>query len=282
MNTELTRILNEERPTLEALLKLNCSPGTDVATIVLQELEYLQMAAINNPAILECDPNTIVYAVKSVLKKNLSLDPGQGLVYIKTRSVEIKGKWVKVLEVSDSANGKISVARQCGRLLDCKNPVVEKDARGKVIGVSVELLVPSIPSPRWDVRSFDESDFERWRRASHRERARSYKEGVGKKAPDEKTYNYANALYTSWLGGMDPEFARAKAISHGIKKLGTNQNESRATGIVIQNPTQIIIDPEMDRQANGDETENFTPAEVISTTTNQPTITNEFNMEDLG
>lgn len=269
-NKELIRMLNEERHRYEALLKLNCAPGTDVATIVLQEFEYLNMLAINNPEIAKCDERTIAYGIGNVMKQNLSFDPNMGLVYTKVRSFKVveEGKevWKKALEVTVSANGIISVARQCGRILDYKNPEVEKNIDGKVIGVSIDLLLPSTPSPRWEKRSFDESDFERWKRASHKENARRYKQGDAK-IPNNETLNYANLNYTSWKGGLDPEFARAKAVRHGIKKLGINQNENRVVNINIPKPS-IVIDPTMDDQANE------TPYTTYETVENTPTIVN--------
>lgn len=271
MKTEskVVQLLKTDQQTFEHLLRLNVPPNTDVATIILQEFEYLNMAAISNPKIAGCLPETIKFALKSVIKKNLSLDPSAGLVYIKTRSVKVieEGKevWKDALEITESANGIISVARQCGRVLDVKNPVIEKDVNGKVVGVSIEFLVPSVPEPRWDKRVFDESDFHRWQIASHKERGR------GKQDANMEKLNYANPNYTSWKGGLDPEFARAKAVRHGIKKLGLNQNENRVTGITIS--ASVNIDPAMDSESN--ETQY---AEVIETTTNAVNIP---NAEDL-
>ena len=89
-------VLKAAVPELKAIMMLNANEGTDVETLVLQELEYVRMAALSKPEILECLPQTILMAVKSVLKKNLSLDPSAGLVYIKTR-------WVTMV---DPATGK--------------------------------------------------------------------------------------------------------------------------------------------------------------------------------
>lgn len=215
-------LLKKEVPQLRAIMALSKRKDQDVETMVKQELEHLESLALTMPAILQCVPISIVSAVKSVLKQNLSLDPHAGLVYTQTRNVEINGKWTKVLEMKPSPNGIISIARQAGRILDQDRPTVQKDATGKVIGVTFKYLVPSVgsdgkKSTRWVEVEFDESDFERWKSASHTERSR------GK--DDAKSKNYANKLYTSWKGGIDPEFARAKAIRHGLKKLGTNQNE---------------------------------------------------------
>lgn len=275
MSTELKpmELLKEEIPQLKALLKLNAADGVDVETLAIQELEYIRMASIANPAIMECMPQTVLMAVKSVLKQNLSMDPNAGLVYIKTRNVKVKmptGEEVsrKALEIMPSCNGLISINRQCGRILDIKNPVVEKDETGKVIGVSVEILLPSTPSPRWEKRSFDESDFKRWQTASHKENGR-YKQDA-----KMELLNYANPNYTSWKGGIDPEFARAKAIRHGLKKLGANQNEGRMINIVIPAEKRIVIDENKDQEALVDDQITH-DAVVVESTTNEPNQENQ-------
>lgn len=268
--TKTMELLKSEVPQLTALLRLNAIDGVDVQTIVLQELEYLRMASLTNPAIMECMPQTAVMAIKTVLKQNLSLDPAAGLVNIKTRNIKIKGAngedvWKKALEITPTYNGLISINRQCGRILDIKNPVVKKDNSGKVIEVSVEILLPSTPSHRWEVRTFDESDFYRWRRSSHKENGRN------KQDADAEKLNYANENYTNWKGGIDPEFARAKAVRHGLKKLGANQNEGRVVNITIPSTKNVIIDSEKDQEATGDEGQTHY-AEVVESTTNEPAI----------
>ncbi len=50
-------------------------------------------------------------SIKRALGNNLSLDPGAGLVYVKTRGVKTgkdangKDLWGKALEISESADG---------------------------------------------------------------------------------------------------------------------------------------------------------------------------------
>jgi hypothetical protein len=265
---EIIKLANDELPQLAAILGLNTSKEVDVQTLALQELQYLQQIGLTNPAIYECEPFTVVMAIKSVLKKNLTLDPDQGLVYVKTRNYKVQENgrevWKKSLDITESANGRISVARQCGRLLDLERPEVIKDANGKVIGVKAKFLVPSYDanmkrSTRWKEVEFDESDFERWRRFSHKENRRSYDNAkpeyrTNKPVPDDTTLNYANPLYTSWKGGIDPEFSRAKAIVHGLKKLGTNANERMAVNIAAPVEKRMYVDPEIDKQVMQEET----------------------------
>jgi hypothetical protein len=108
-----------------------------------------------------------------------------------------------------------------------------------------------LSTDRWEKRKFDESDFLRWKTKSHQENARN------KQDANFSTLNYANPNYTNWCGGIDPEFARAKAIRHSLKKLGTNPNEKKTINIVVPAEKKIIIDPEKEASAiNDDESNN--------------------------
>ena len=222
-----------------------------------------------SPAVLECVPKSVELAVKSVLKNNLSLDPNAGLVYVKTRNINTGNNvWVKVLEIQYSVNGILSIAYQCGKIIDHKNPVVKKNLDGKVIGAEFEF---QRSTGRWETVEFDESNFERWKIASHKENRRAYdnaRDKSGKKVHDDNTLNYANPNYTSWKGGPDPEFIRAKAIRHSLKKLGTNANEKYATKIQVTNVKQVVIDNEKDMEASTDG--EFTQHEEVRSETHQP------------
>lgn len=243
-------LIKKEMPTLEALLRINVPPSADAHAIVQQELEFLRMQMDLKPDLALCEAMSVVLAVKSAIKKNLSLDPQAGLVYIKTRNVNTakrgeQDKWIKVMEVMPTANGLISINRQCGRILDIERPEVQKDATGKVVGVSVKYLVPSIPTPRWQAVGFDQSDFLKWRRASHKENSR------GKQDANAETLNYSNPNYTNFKGGIDPEFARAKCIRHALGKLGTNPNEQHIQRIQVE-PIEVVAS-HADEAATGDE-----------------------------
>ena len=247
--------LKESLPEIKAIMGLHAKNGVNLEALALQELDNLQMIANGKPEIYECMPQSVLLAVKNVLKQNLTLDPYAGLVYVKTRGVKISSNpdvYAKVLEIQPSANGLISIARQCGRILDMKRPEVTYDEKGKVKGCSVEILLPSAGNTtRWEKFSFDESDILRWRRASDKENGR------GKQDVGSENYKYANANYTNWNGGVDPEFARAKAVRHALKKLGTNQNEViyvPKTGTMPAGPlTTTIVETGADESAANDE-----------------------------
>jgi len=82
-----------------------------------------------------------------------------------------------------------------------------------------------------------------------------------KQDANNEKLNYANDNYTNWKGGIDPEFARAKAIRHALKKLGTNANEYKAIKIA-QAPKEMYVDVSADEQAYNDEV-GYTNVEII-------------------
>lgn len=271
--TDAIIALKSEVTQLQAIIGL--FNKDEVAVKAMQEIAYLEAHAIRMPAIRECEPISVLLAVKSVLKQNLTLDPHANLVYIKTRNIntgtQAQPVWKKALEIEPTVNGRISFTRMCGRILDIKRPEVEFDSQtGQVKAVSVELLVPSIPQPRWERYDFNDGDIYRWRRASHVENRRSYdnaneQKRAGKPVPDDEVHNYANPNYSNFKGGIDPEFARAKAAKHALKKLGTNQNELKPGQLVIH--ASKIIDVNADRNATADEVK-FTPHEDVTNNNN--------------
>lgn len=181
---------------------------------VLAELSHLEIISMGLPDLAQADPRTIVQGVKTVLGWNLSLNPDAGLVYVTTRNKNIGTKnsanYVTVMEVQRTANGYISTALQTSSILDFERPTVRKNDKGRVTSVIFRYLKPSYPGPRWEEVEYDESDFARWKAVSERQNKGS-----------------ANALYTSFNSGIDPEFARSKAIRHTLKKIGTNHNAPR-------------------------------------------------------
>ncbi len=236
MSTEtgLMAKLNEQVPTFVQLALINGISPEKAEAIVRQEVEFIKESAVANPSIMKCAPQTVLFVVKRAIKNNLTLDPQAGLMYLKTRNMNVSAdpnqpQWVTVLEAQETCNGILSKCRMTGRIIDHKLPQVEFNEAGKCIGVTFEF---QLPNGRWESVKFTEYDFERWGNASHKERSR------GKQ--DANTKDYRNALYTSWRGGIDPEMAKAKAIRHGLKKLGTNPNEKQASAIVVNAPMQLI------------------------------------------
>lgn len=262
---EKMELVKQSLPEFTGLIMLNGRQNIDAQTLAIQELEYLNGLAISKPELLECLPVSIITCIKSVLKNNLTLDPSANLVYVKTRNMNTKNEqgqevWVKVMEVQQTYNGKLSVARQCGTIIDFKNPEVEFDNDGKVKSVSFEILRPSGNSTRWEKYTYSEYDFLRWQTASHKENSRN------KQGADINTLNYSSAMYRSWKGGIDPEFAKAKAINHSLKKLGTNVNEAMAKKIVIENKI-VEIENSAAEAADYEDLSNKDQSNISDTTT---------------
>lgn len=231
--TGLIAKLTEQVPTFKQLALINGIAPEKAEAIVIQEVEFIRESALANPDIMKCAPQTVLFVVKRAIKNNLTLDPQAGLMYLKTRNVNLSAdqnqpNWVKVLEAQETCNGILSKCRMTGRIIDHKLPQVDFNEAGKCIGVTFEF---QLPNGRWETAKFTEYDFERWGNASHKERSR------GKQ--DANTKDYRNSLYSSWRGGIDPEMAKAKAIRHGLKKLGTNPNEKQATAIQSA-PLQLL------------------------------------------
>ncbi len=264
--TNALEVLKQQQPTLQAITLFNYGPDKDVSSIVLNEISFLEGMSLTKPDILTCEAISIVMAMKYVLKNNLSLDPNAGLVYTKTRNFKKgDGSWGKVLEIQPTCEGLLSVAYQCGKIIDHERPSVKKNDTGKVIEVTFRYMRPSPTGPRWVDISFDESDFKRWQIKSHQENSR------GKE--DASTRSYANANYTSFNGGIDPEFARAKSIRHALKKLGTNANERIQVNI---KPTLVgTVDVNADIMATQEEAQNDAPQAEYHDFTETPTQTQQ-------
>lgn len=285
--TTALAVLQKEKPTLEAITLFNYGPTQDISSIIQNEISFLEGMALTKPDILNCEPISVLMGMKYVLKNNLSLDPNSGLVYTKTRNFRRQdGSYGKVLEIQPTCEGLISIAYQCGKIIDHERPSVKKNDAGKVIEVTFRYMRPSPAGPRWVDISFDESDFNRWRVKSHQENARN--------KDDAQSKDYSNPNYRSFNGGIDPEFARAKAIRHSLKKLGTNANERIMVNI---KPTIAnTIAPDVDFNTTAEEmpaeeyhdfaevpVQNAAPAETVRVTIHEEVNinANDINANDL-
>ena len=228
-NNQLT-LLNQEKPTLAQLCLINMPSGAsleDAQRLALKEIMNYEMILANRPELAVCTPESVVMAIKACIADNLTLAPNSGLVYLYPGKVLVKIEgttktYKDVLNYDPSPEGRLSIAYQAGTILDHKRPEYTFDANGQVETVSCEFLVPSHPAPRWDKVVCDRSFFAKL------------------KAKSAAKFGNANANYSSWNGGIDPEFAFAKLIRHGLKKRGTNMNANR-----LPAPANIpqVIDP---------------------------------------
>lgn len=240
--TTALELLSENKPTLTQLVLVNMAPGStelDAQRVALKEISNFETIVQLKPDLAGCTPLSVLLAVKQTICDNLTLAPSAGLVYLIPSKVN--NDWVATY--LPTANGLLSMAYQSGAILDNKRPVLTFDGEGKVETVTVEFLVPSYPQPRWEAITFGKTHFKKWMDASA-----------------AKNKGTANRNYTSWNGGIDPEFAGTKAIRHGLNKRGSNANAPRKTdnGTIKFEPATAI---EKD-------TQEFTHAEVIQSTTN--------------
>lgn len=230
------QLLHDSSSTLAKLALINMPEGTtqlQAERRVLKELTNFEMICNLKPELANLDKGSIVMAVKQCICDNLTLSPAAGLVYLYPGKVCIGTNgsqkiYKDILCYEPSSEGHLSISRQTGALLDHKRPEVSFDSEGRVSSVKFEFLVPAYPKPRWECAVFDTNDFERWRLKSA-----------------AKYNGNANASYTNYKGGIDPEFARAKAIKHGLKKRGRNANEIIVPVVNSEEPEAKNDDPEV-------------------------------------
>lgn len=222
MNNQLT-ILEENRPTLETLalayMPLNATKE-EAARRIVREVANIEQWIRTKPDLAavikeKAGQESLVYALKQCLQDGLSLAPNADLCYLIPGRVKVgENKYEWVINYEPTANGMLSMARQAGRILDHKRPVCTYNGENaSVDSVTVEFLVPSYKEPRWESITFGVGHFKKWQTASA-----------------NKNNGKANANYTSFNGGIDPEFAGTKAIIHGLNKRGMNVYEGAAMG----------------------------------------------------
>lgn len=210
------QVLEKNRPTLEvlALAYMPLSATKEEATRkIVREIANVEQWLRTKPDLAACSKDSMVYAVKQCIQDGLTLAPSADLCYlipgkVKTGQNGTQDIYEWVVNYEPTANGLLSMARQSGRIFDHKRPTCEYDETGAVLSVSVEFLVPSVPSPRWEKITFGPGHFKKWMVASA-----------------NKNKGNANQNYTSFNGGIDPEFAGTKAIIHGLNKRGMNMGE---------------------------------------------------------
>lgn len=210
-------ISNQENTTLVKLALINMPKGTteqEAASVVEREINNLKLIFSMRPELTVCSPNSVIQAIKQCINDNLTFAPSNNLVYVYPDKVWVgmdgagQKTYETVLAYKPTSNGVISLSRQAGRILDIKRPEIIYTADNAVQWVIVEYLLPSIPEPRWEQVKFGVPHFEKWKTKSA-----------------NKFGGKANTNYTSWFGGIDPDFAATKAIRHALSKLGTNINE---------------------------------------------------------
>jgi hypothetical protein len=221
-------------PTLTKLALVNMKEGAtfeQAERFVIKEMANLEAILNEKPELAACTTASKIQALKNCINNNLSLAPSANLVYLMPSQVTVgmdgANQPVKewVVAYKPTANGNLSINRQCGRIFDYRHSI-QYDEAGHVHSVTVWYLIPTVGGTRWsDPYVFMKPHFNKW-----------------KKASAAKNKGKANANYTSWNqddkfenGSIDPDFALSKAINHSLKRLGANSNE-----VVTTTPTTII------------------------------------------
>lgn len=228
-NETALQVLEKNRPTLETLalayMPLSAS-REEAARKIIREIANVEQWLRTKPDLAACSKDSMVYAVKQCIQDGLTLAPSADLCYLIPGKVKVGQNGTQdiyewVVNYEPTANGLLSMARQSGRIFDHKRPICDYDDAGMVVGVSVEFLVPSVPSPRWEKITFGPGHFKKWQAASA-----------------NKNKGNANQNYTSFNGGIDPEFAGTKSIIHGLNKRGMNMGEVPTT--TGQNAASVV------------------------------------------
>ena len=202
---------------------------------VQQEVINFQEHCIYNNELANCDPQSVLFGIRKVIGANLSLDRAKGHTYLLPASIkQADGTFKKVLEVSYQAEGMLVLYYNANVIIDHKSPQPKYDESGKVVSITWEY---QLANKRWESVTFNEAHFNKWRKSSH------VKNGRNKSDADLNKLNYANPNYTSFAGGIDPEFASAKCIKHALKKMALDRNrfEPQPTPVATQHE---VIDVE--------------------------------------
>lgn len=182
--------------------------------------------------------------------------------YLTTRNVKVGQNWEKRLELTISHNGELSLRRSQGiiKMVDGPHCVYEGDRitglnpakntldhekafpsnpKSKVIAVYCFVVLPSGEKL---LRFFDQSNFDRWAGFSRKQNTPKDTSRI------ESNRDYANELYRSYNGGIDPGFASAKCVKHAWAGLP----KCKTFGLPIQpDPDEPIEQVVYDQEDNG-------------------------------
>jgi hypothetical protein len=225
------------------------------ALVESEKSEFARTLNLIKPEDLAKVPESEIYRVAiSSVATGLSWAAEEKNFYLTTRNAVIgkdqngKDVWGKNLELAISHYGETSLRIKQGIIKYLNGPYVVFDGdkvenlnlskgtldhikqsptnpKAKVIAVYIMVVMPD---GRQILKYFDQSDFDRWAGFSR-------KQNTPKNNP-EQGKDYANSLYTSYNGGIDPGFASGKCIKHAYKGLP----KCKTLGVAIQqDPDEI-------------------------------------------
>lgn len=232
------------------------------ALVESEKSEFARTLNLIKPEDLAKIPEAEIYRVAiSSVATGLSWAAEEKNFYLTTRNAVVgkdgngKDIWGKNLELAISHYGETSLRIKQGIIRYLNGPycVYEGDrvenlnlAKGtldhikqspsnpksKVVAVYIMIVMPD---GRQILKYFDQSDFDRWAGFSRKQNT--------PKTNAEQGKDYANALYFSYNGGIDPGFAMGKCIKHAYKGLP----KCKTLGIALQQdpdeaPHQAVYD----------------------------------------
>lgn len=201
----------------------------EAAMVFETEKYHFQKAISENATLRECEALSLYGCFMDCAVQGLSFDPKAKLAYIIPSNVNMgtrdNPKWTKRANLEISPYGELAIRQMTGQIKHADNPVIVykgdkfepgENASGKNIEYKLnpehsnEIIAAFIKIVRVD----GTVDYH-WLLRTDWERLATYskKKNKSQKNPD----GVANALYTSFNGGIDPGFLAAKMIKHAFK-----------------------------------------------------------------
>lgn len=174
----------------------------------------------------KCTKYSLYSCFTDVVTNGGTFDPAMDLMYIEIRHFNIGTKENKVWESrannTFTATGELNVRMQLGQILYADTPrivyegelfeVIEENGKSNVRYVSkiprtskrviASFMKITRPDGSWDYVFLTEEDIQRMKKASE---------------TNNRSTGKANALYSSFNGGIDPGFLATKTIRHGFR-----------------------------------------------------------------
>jgi recombinational DNA repair protein RecT len=213
-----------EKKFVDLVMKIQRQPQS-VAEAIFHAETFHYLKLINeNQGVRECEPLSLYGCFVDMAVNGLSFDPTKKLCYIMPGNVNVGTKetpqWVKRASLAISPYGELAIRQRDGQIKYADNPVIvyDGDVFKPFVGEDGQKRVQyelNINHGSTIVGAFirlvrnDGTTDVHWLLKEDIERLKGYSE--------KKNRGYANALYSSQNGGIDPGFLGAKMIKHAFK-----------------------------------------------------------------
>ncbi len=209
---------------VDLVMKIQRQPQS-VAEAIFHAETFHYLKLINeNQGVRECEPLSLYGCFVDMAVNGLSFDPTKKLCYIMPGNVNVGTKetpqWVKRASLAISPYGELAIRQRDGQIKYADNPVIvyDGDVFKPFVGEDGQKRVQyelNINHSNTIVGAFirlvrnDGTTDVHWLLKEDIDRLKGYSE--------KKNKGYANALYSSQNGGIDPGFLGAKMIKHAFK-----------------------------------------------------------------